>query len=727
MPDTRGLHPIKGASLPAWLNSRAVAWAGALLTLLVVLLTASFLLHERRSLEDGEVKGAELYARVLQDHAERSFNAIDLALGSLTDAVASAPRGSEQSHLQADLTHALNGLPFLRSLSLMSRDGRVLASSNPANVDVAVDTGVIVLPVEGAADALGGSVQGRDLVDAHRQTGAPARAPSARTFVPLVKEAGGGAGPRRYLVAVLNPDFFGNEYELALDASTRGAGLFTVEGVMLAATGNIRKLPGQAVSTHAFFAAFLPARESGSFIGAGIDGDKVVTAFRVLRQRPLAVVVETNYARIVADFRRTLYASVAACAAALLVIAAMTVLGWRSLRGHDAVSAALASQLEFTAQLLEVSPTPLFVKDDQGRFVTVNRAWLELTNRSLPEVLGRNSADLFGFEAFRHNEEDARLRVSQAAISYESPLFVTGRPPRDTVVTKVRFSRADGTPAGIVGSIIDVTEFRQAEREIRQARDAAHLADSAKSEFIANISHELRTPLQAIIGFSELGRDLSVELPDFAEMFTEIQAGGQRMLMLVNGLLDVSQMNSAVGSLPLQRVDVASLVRDAVGQLQSKAAAGQVQIHLHGLHEPVHADADPVRFQQAVRSVLANAVRHSPSGGCIDVGLTDKGAFGVELSVRDHGPGVPEAELERIFDAFVQSSRTKDGSGGTGLGLTIARKIMSAHGGSVVAANAEGGGALFSLSLPATGVVTDANAALSWQDADGLLFASEVT
>ncbi|MEP7101001.1 MAG: HAMP domain-containing sensor histidine kinase, partial [Burkholderiales bacterium] len=344
-----------------------------------------------------------------------------------------------------------------------------------------------------------------------------------------------------------------------------------------------------------------------------------------------------------------------------------------------------------------------------------------------PDVLGRTSADLYGQDAPKHNDQVARLLLSEERISYENRLVVAGRPPRDTVVTKVRFTRADGTAAGIVGSIIDVTEFREAERNIGKARDAAQLANSAKSEFIANISHELRTPLQGIIGFSEIGRDLSEALPDFLDMFTDIHAGGQRMLTLVNGLLDVAQMDSTVGSLPLQRVDIARLVRDAVGQLRPLSVVRDLELHLQGLDRTVEAEVDHVRFQQAVRNVLANAVKYSPAGGSVDVSLADRGASGIELTVRDHGPGVPEEELELIFEAFVQSSRTRDGSGGTGLGLTIARKIMSAHGGSVVAANAEGGGALMSLTLPAAGVVTDTDNKLSSQDADDLLFASEVT
>jgi PAS domain S-box-containing protein len=849
------IEEVDVSQLPKWLRSSSVGWLGALVAAVTIMLAFGFLLHEEQGLEAGEIQSAEFYARALQDHADRTFDTIDVVTGSLADSLGAELREGDTDRANRDLAQALQGLAFLRSLSVIDAAGRVMASSSPENLDVLVDLAAIPPPAPGSADRLGASVRGRDLIDA--RSGANARAGSAvRTFLPLVRSVGDPYGTPRFLVAVINPDYFANEHELALADTTRGAAIFSIGGEMVSGTGSIRMSPGDVLRGHRFFSEFLPARESGSFIGRGIDGESVVTAFRVLRKRPLVIVVERAYASIAAELRKKALWTIAVCGGALAVLGAMVFMGWRSMKSHEAVSAALEStrqrvaasardlrglvdsvhelifradaqgriafvnsrwtgligrtpsaliglrladlcraderqscdalfepsrsgpqtivvhidsvggrsctlelsvspvldaedalvgfagfavdvtereaaqqalrsQLEFSGRLLEVSPTPLFVKDECGRFVSVNRAWLELMNFSRADVLGRDSSDLFAHEAEKHRAKDADLLLSGEQVRYENRLLVAGRAPRDTIVTKVRFMRADGSAAGIVGSIIDVTEFRDAERRIREARDVAQIANGAKSEFIANISHELRTPLQGIIGFSEVGQDMANDRPDFAEMFADIHAGGQRMLTLVNGLLDVSQMDGTAGSLPLQRIDIAVVVREAVGQVQAKAALRGLKFEPHGLNEPVEADVDRARFQQAVRNVLANAARYSPPGSAIEVRLVDRGRAGVELTVRDHGPGVPENELERIFDAFVQSSRTRDGSGGTGLGLTITRKIMSAHGGSIVAANAPGGGALMSMSLPAAGVVADARQDLSWQDPDGLLFATQ--
>jgi PAS domain S-box-containing protein len=829
----------KGARPPKWLRSGSVLWAGAFLCLVVVGVTCAFLLHEARAREASEVQSAELYARVLQDHTERTFNTIDIAMAALVDTVEADLRGRDAARLDPDLASALSGLPFIRSLSLMTPEGRVFASSSRSNIGVLVRPGLLKLPARDATNELGTSIAGRDLSDVAASEGAP-HGSAVRTFIPLVRALGSGTQEQVYLVAVLNPEFFANEHELALADPTRAAGVFSFDATMLAGTGNLKMSPGASAAAHVFFKDFLPARESGSQVGPGIDGAKVVGAFRVLRQRPVVIIVERDYARVRAAFQQTLVLALGGAGGAIGVVLTMTLMAWRSLKGHEAVSAALdasqvdiaasernlrllvesvhelifradadgrilfingrwqelsgrpaehalgrrfadlcrederpvcealfreapageetvqihvgaadgrvltldlsvarvpgprggvtgfagfavdvsareaakqalESQLTFTAQLLELSPTPIFVKDEAGRFVTVNRAWLDLMNLALPDVLGRDSSELFGHDTGLHVRHDARLARSGERISYENELRIPGRTPRDTVVTKVRFTGAHGAAAGTVGSIVDVTEFREAERSVRKARDAAQRASEAKSEFIANISHELRTPLQGIIGFSELGRDLSEALPDVQDMFTDIHAGGQRMLGVVNALLDVSQMDSEPGSIPLVRTDIAQLVRDTLDPLGPALAARALRIDVHGMDEPVEADVDDVRFQQAVRHVVSNAIRYSPEGGVIHVSLHDAGAAGVRLVVRDHGPGIPPEELELVFEAFVQSSRTRDGSGGTGLGLTIARKIMGAHAGRITAANAPEGGAVLTLCLPAARPDADAS------------------
>lgn len=367
--------------------------------------------------------------------------------------------------------------------------------------------------------------------------------------------------------------------------------------------------------------------------------------------------------------------------------------------------ARLKAQLGFTELLLDMLPLPMSIRDMQGRYVSVNQAWLALSGRRREAVLGQPAQRFYSDDDARlHEQRDRELVAQGDRLRYEAHYALPDGSRRDVVVTKALVPGDDGQPAGIISLMLDVSEMREAERATREARDAAEEASRAKTEFIANISHELRTPLQSIIGFSELGQARAGEARRLGAMFGDIHAAGQRMLALVNDLLDVAKIESTVGTFHLERADVRSLVRTVAGELAPQLQRRSLQLTLDLGAQPLVAKVDPLRFEQVVRNVLANAVRFSPEGTSLHVSGVLEPAGHIHLAVRDQGPGIPPAELDQIFDAFVQSSKTKDGSGGTGLGLAISRKIMQAHGGEISATNnADGEGATFHIRLPARG------------------------
>ena len=383
--------------------------------------------------------------------------------------------------------------------------------------------------------------------------------------------------------------------------------------------------------------------------------------------------------------------------------------------GIRAAQQALQAQLAYTESLIESSPLPIAVLDAAGRHLRVNRAWEVFT--------GLQRAGIDGLIASASGLPDvARGHTSPAPAPLPTPdmarggwraLAADGRYEarhlradgslRDLLVNRTLVPSADGQPQPIVLTFLDISEFREAERATREARDAAEAASLAKSEFMANVSHELRTPLQSILGFSELGRRRAREQPDYAEMFGDIHDAGRRMLALVNDLLDLARTESTELSMNFAFLDVRALVREVTAEQRTQALARAIEVAVALSPKPLVAAVDALRLQQVLRNILANAIRFSPERGRIDV-EGDVGAHGrVVLKVSDRGPGVPEEELERIFDAFVQSTRTKDGSGGTGLGLAISRRIMAAHGGTVRASLRDGGGSVFTVELPAAG------------------------
>ncbi len=357
------------------------------------------------------------------------------------------------------------------------------------------------------------------------------------------------------------------------------------------------------------------------------------------------------------------------------------------------------SRLQFLDLLQDIVPLPLCMTDRQSRFVSVNRAWEEFMGRSRSGIIGLRNIDFLPpEEAEAYDLHAARLLSEGGRVHYEKTLRMPDGSVRHVQVSKVAVPGENGEPMGLLTVKVDITA-------IRNALAVAEAASQAKSEFVANISHELRTPLQSILGFSELGIYRSDEKSQQRLMFDDIHASGLRMLELVNNLLDISKIESTVGSFRFAPDDLRESLAAVVQELTPLAGRRQVQLALQLPDEPLRASVDRVRMEQVFRNVLANGIKFSPEHGTLTVrGALERHADGracIAVSVQDEGPGVPEAERELIFQPFVQSSATRQGHGGTGLGLAICRKIVEAHAGRIAMRPAPGGGSVFEIRLPA--------------------------
>ncbi len=715
-----------GDALPFWLHSRAALVGTLLLMLLALAVAAGFLAVERNALREAASDQSELFARVIEDQANRTFTTIDLSLASTADSLVAHPAALDATALGTALQRTLQGQPYLRSLSLVAADGRVLASSNPENVERMIPRQRL-LP-GGQRGGLGPLLPVRDLADLATDAGAAdSAAPGlARpALLPLVRPLPGPLGTAAvatapaiatphplagaWLVAAVHADYFANQYQLMVGDMPLRAALLGYDRRLIAASEEVHLAPGEPVRAETIFERFLPAQEQGRFEGAGVDGAPVLATFRLARRHALVLVAEVPQAAVAAQMARVLRATGAATLGVLLVILALGALAWRSLRGHAQVRARLArahgrmaAQHAFTERLFELCPVPMVVKDAEGRFVQVNKAFTALTGLSPERVIGRTMRRLYPAHLAAPVDAQERLALAQRQpASFEQPLLDADGLPRDVLMRVTPYTGEDGRVAGLIGCLTDVSEFREAEVRTQQARLAAERANSAKSEFLANISHELRTPLQSIVGYSELGLTRTTGDRRLQTMFGDIHAAGNRMLALVNNLLDLSRLESTVGHIRLQPVDLAPALLAVRAELQPLAGRRGIHLAPPPNPQPLWTLADPVRLQQVLRNLLANAIRFAPEASdvAIDWRTTPEGRH--IISVRDCGPGIPDDELDSIFGAFVQSSRTKSGAGGTGLGLAICRKIVQAHRGRIRASNAPGGGAVFEIRLPA--------------------------
>ena len=688
----------------AWRKLRRVPPTPVALAV-VWLAAGGFALRGYRAAEADTLRLAAMQARMLTDHTARALGAVDLVLDAassrlttlITESTArNVPRGDS---IQRTLADVVAGQPMVRSLSIVQEGGYIEASSQAANTGSKV-TPVLFLPQDGSGRVALRLASGRDLADASLHVDAGAMHHVLLVTKPLPATEG---LTRTWLVVTLNPEYFATQHELMLTGQAWRSALLTPDGTVLAATSNLALGPGTPT------ALALPADgpEAGHSETLSLSGETSLSAWRLAPRHPVRVQVELSRSEALAEWRGDAERTVVVAGIVSALVAALALAARGQRRAREASDAEreraqqqLREQYELTEQLVDAMAVPVFLTDLEGNLLLANRAWVSLMGL---EGDSDNAAD----------GQEGRTRVTRLLERGIGEVCATGSTQwpldlamgdgalRETVVTKVALRGKGDKVRGVIATLVDVTEYKQAARATESARRAAEAANQARAEFVANVTHELRTPLQSILGFAELGEGRAEGQDKLQLMFRRVHQAGGRMLKLVDELLDISRIGSTVGSIKLRQAPVAEPMREVVDELRPLAQQRGLTLKLHvdDALQDAHSRLDPPRLQQVLRNVLANALRFAPAGTSVDVSLQSLDGMAV-AAVRDHGPGVPVDEVESIFEPFVQSSRTKDGSGGTGLGLAICRQIMQAHGGYIVAGNHSQGGAVFRFGLP---------------------------
>jgi len=327
----------------------------------------------------------------------------------------------------------------------------------------------------------------------------------------------------------------------------------------------------------------------------------------------------------------------------------------------------------------------VIVVDPQGRLQLANEAARQMLKLDALAV-GRPY-----IETIRH---PAVAELLGSALLGRSPDALQLSPPRDpsrTIMARAA-PAVEGAAHGAVLVLHDITELRQ--------------ADQIRRDFVANVSHELRTPLTAIRGYVEALFDGDASDEDRRRFLEVIARHTQRMERMVTDLLRLARLDAGQETLDIVRCDTQALLESVVADVTPSLAARGQRVQLTVAPDAASLEADPTKLHDALRNLVANASSYSPERTTILVDAARRDGRTV-LSVSDEGPGIPDEDLSRVFERFyrVDKSRARD-PGGTGLGLAIVKHLTELHGGQVRAENRPGGGARFTIEMPAAAAVS---------------------
>ena len=359
----------------------------------------------------------------------------------------------------------------------------------------------------------------------------------------------------------------------------------------------------------------------------------------------------------------------------------------------------------FLDSIVENIPHTIFVKEAESlRIVRFNRAGEELLGVGRDEVVGRIAFPLYTEAQVESCAAADRelLRGGKPLSIAEETVETRSRGPRLVLTKKIPIPGDDGRPRYLLGITRDITEEKLAERELREAKEAAERASRIKSGFLSNMSHEMRTPLNSIIGFArvlESGRfgALGERQQEYVQY---ILRGGTHMLNLVNDLLDLRRLEEDRDALARTRLELGQLVDEALQLVKALADEKGHRVDVELPDQLPDALADRRAVVQILVNLLSNAVKFTPSAGRITVrarAIADQ----LSVAVEDSGIGIRPEDQPRLFTYFEQLGAKHDHSmKGSGIGLALTRALVEKLGGTISIKSAAGAGTTFEFSIP---------------------------
>ena len=382
--------------------------------------------------------------------------------------------------------------------------------------------------------------------------------------------------------------------------------------------------------------------------------------------------------------------------------------------------AALRQSEQLLRAVVEGTSDAIFIKDKTGRYLMANQATADILGCTVPDILGQDDTAVFApATAQQLMARDQAILEEGCTQTTEEQLTTLDGADWRFLVTKGPLLDAQGQVVGLFGMSRDITEIHQARlalqhhqeqleavvqqrtAELNLARQEAEQLAQVKSEFLANMSHEIRTPLNGVLGLAQLGLQDTTS-PSAQHLFGQIVQSGRLLLGVVNDILDFSKIEAGKLQTEAIPVNLRELLDRALAPIRQRAHDQGLTVDLHLASDlPICIESDPLRLEQILLNLLTNAIKFTRTGGItLRAQRHDKRVL---IQVSDTGIGMTDEQLANLFTPFTQADNsTTRRYGGTGLGLTITKRLVELLGGDIQVRSQAGQGATFEISLPLT-------------------------
>ena len=660
--------------------------------------------HLRNAALTGGLDLAATHARNFEEHLTQTLQVIDLTAGSI-DPLSEGRINT--TLLGSRLITALRPAPFLRSISLLDAQGRIIASSNPENLGIPVDIAGYYPPAKPDADILRISPpwRGRDFASGVTITPGTPASPNDPSFIAVLRHLTSG-GQHFWLIAAINPDYLINHATRLVGDPTTQVQWLRYDGLLLTST-DPDDLPGSQTAAGEVQQR-VHQREFGKLTQTLAKDREVLTAYQASSRFPALVAVHVDHEQALAVWRAETRQMALIVLPALLGLCIAGFLLWRRQQRIARQSEELDHQRRLAASVFDASSNSILLTTPEGDIIAANRAFEHISGYTAIEVLGQNPRIL----ASGMQDKGFYRRMWEALLTeghWEGELVNRRKDGR--LYTGAVAIHAVKNEAGqllhYVGVTADITETKRYQAELLDAKSRAEAAAMAKTSFLATMSHEIRTPMNGVLGMTELL--LMADLPaEQREQLQIVKSSADSLLTLLNEILDYSKIEAQGVSIEAVHFNPAELVNDIIGLFGPRAATrGLTLAQRISPAIPRTVIGDPTRVRQILNNLVSNALKFTHTGGIV-IGLqalaasanTENQTRLLEITVTDTGIGIPPEKQSVIFDVFEQAdASTTRHYGGTGLGLAISRRLAEAMHGELSVSSTPGKGSCFTLTV----------------------------